>query len=351
MMRKRKAIIKSGRCKRILTASTALFMVLALSCIFSSTAFAISEADVQAQVEAVGRESVSGNVLIWFLCAIAFLKVSQKIDSFMASLGINVGHTGSSMMAELMVAARGLGTARNFVGGHFGSGSRGAGGGTGIPGRNGSPGSPGSAGGFLSGGLAGVVSRQIKNGAAGSVTSPVASGASGSVQNKVKGSPAGGISGMVGGQIYKSSVSKGGGFANDIISRIATGSVSADGTMTGEKAAEALQSYMGYAALGEGAGNVPAFTNVEIGGGRITGTETSEGHPEGTVFGMYCADRYTAPEGAYDTVHTADGAAWYRQYAMDAVEKAPYMGADGSIAYKESIVKKLPPAPRRKDRI
>ena len=74
---------------------------------------------------------------------------------------------------------------------------------------------------------------------------------------------------------------------------------------------------------------MPAFSNVEIGGGRITGTETSEGHPEGTAFGMYCAAQYAAPEGAYDTVHTADG----------------------SIAYKESIVKKLPPAPKRKDRI
>lgn len=344
-MRKRKTTIRPGRLKSLLTAVTALFLVLALSCIFSSTAFAVSEADVQARVEAVGKESVSGNVLIWFLCAIAFLKVSQKIDSFMASLGINVGHTGSSMIAELMVAARGLGAARNFAAGHFGFGGRGAGGGAGTPGRNGSP------GGFLAGGLAGVVSRQIRNGAAGSVTSASASGAAGSVQNKVKGSPAGGISGMVGGQIYKSSVSKGGGFANDIISRVATGSVSADGTMTGEKAAEALQSYMGYTALGENAGNVPAFTNVEIGGGRITGKETSEGHPDGTAFGMYCADQYTAPEGTYDTVHTADGTAWYRQYAADAVEKSPYMGADGSIAYKESIVKKLPPAPRRKDRI
>ena len=339
---------KFGKVKRILAGTCT---VLVMVCLFCYPVLAISEADVQAQVEAAGKESVSGNVLVWFLCAIAFLKVSQKIDSFMASLGINVGHTGNSMMAELMVAARGLGTARNFASGHFGSGSRGTGGGMGIPSRNGRPGSPGSAGGFLAGGLAGVVSRQIKNGAAGSVTSAAASGAAGSIQNKVKGSPAGGISGMVGGQIYKASVSKGGGFANDIISGIATGSISSDGTMTGEKAAEALQSYMGYTALGENAGPTPAFTNVEIGGGRITGTETSEGHPDGTAFGMYCADRYAAPEGAYDTVHTADGTAWYRQYAADAVERSPYMGADGSIAYKESIVKKLPPAPGRKDRM
>ena len=34
------------------------------------------------------------------------MKVSQKIDSFMASLGVNVGHTGGSMLAEAMMRKR-----------------------------------------------------------------------------------------------------------------------------------------------------------------------------------------------------------------------------------------------------
>ena len=334
--------------KRLLAAA---FLTAALSFTVCQPAFAISEADVQAVVGASGKESVSGNLLVWFLCAIAFLKVSQKVDSFMASLGINVGHTGGNMIAELMVAARGLGTARNAVGGRFGFG--GGSGSSGSGGRNGSPGSPGSAGGFLSGGLAGVVSRQVKNGAATAATAAAAGAGKtgGAVSGKGKGSMPGGIPGMAGGQIYKSSVSKGGSFANDIIGRVATGSIAVDGTMEGTQAAEALQSYMGYTALGAGAANIPAFTDVEIGGGRITGTETSAKHPDGTAFGMYNAAQYTAPDGAYDTVYTADGAAWYRQYAVDAVEKSPYMAADGSIAYNESIVKKLPPVPKRKDRI
>lgn len=42
------------------------------------------------------------------------LKVSQKIDNFMSSLGINVGHTGGSMLAEAMIAMRGIGTARTL---------------------------------------------------------------------------------------------------------------------------------------------------------------------------------------------------------------------------------------------
>ena len=84
-------------------------LVLAFSISLAMPAFAISEADVQAQVDSVGRETVTGNVLIWFLCAIGFLKAAQKIDSFMASLGVNVGHTGGSMLAETVFSWPGVG--------------------------------------------------------------------------------------------------------------------------------------------------------------------------------------------------------------------------------------------------
>lgn len=79
-----------------------LVFVLALvfTSLFAVPAFAVTEDEVQQQVNAIGREGVTGNIFIWFLCAIGFLKVSQKIDSFMSSLGINVGHTGGSMLAE-----------------------------------------------------------------------------------------------------------------------------------------------------------------------------------------------------------------------------------------------------------
>ena len=71
-------------------------MVLLISMpVFASE---LTEADVEQAVADQGNEAVTGNVFIWFLCAIAFLKVSQKIDSFMASLGINVGNTGGNMI-------------------------------------------------------------------------------------------------------------------------------------------------------------------------------------------------------------------------------------------------------------
>lgn len=311
------------RLKRILCT---VLTIMVLMCFIVQPAFALEESEVQAQVDAVGKEAVAGNVLIWFLCAIAFLKVSQKIDSFMSSLGINVGHTGGSMLSEAMIAARSLGGFRGSSGARSGRSSGSSGGGEA----------------FLAGGLAGVVSRQVTAGAVKSATTP-SGGSSGS------GSSSG--SGGIGGSVYASSIAKGGSFANKVIGSVAMGDISTMGTITGSKAEQALHSYMGDNALETGATGIPSYSNVEIGGGRITGTETTEEHPEGIAFGMYSTDQYSAPEGDYETVYSADGASWYKQYAADAVKKTPYKAPDGTIAYKESLIKKLPPTPRRKDKL
>ena len=63
--------------------------------------------------------------------------------------------------------------------------------------------------------------------------------------------------------------------------------------------------------------------SLDAPGGRITGTEVTAEHPRGISFGMYHADQYVAPEGQYTTVHAVDGTAWYKQYAVDAVDKSP----------------------------
>lgn len=292
-------------------------LIVTLLAFSSMEAFALTEADVQAQVDAVGKESVTGNIFVWFLCAVAFLKVSQKIDSFMSSLGINVGYTGGSMMAEMMIAARGISTAHSFVG----RGGDGSGGGS----------SGGSCASFMQGGLVGAVGRSVERGATQSAT----------------GNGSGGIDGMA----YNSSVSKGGGFANRVIGGIARGNVASSGTISGENASGALMSYLGYTAMGDSAEDTPSFSNVEIGGGRITATETSAAHPSGIAIGMYSADQYMPPEGDYTMVAAADGSSWYKQYAVNTVEKTPYKNEDGSVAYHENIQQRLPKVPPRKDRI
>ncbi len=284
-----------------------LYMIIPAAALLlsrSMTVLAVSESDV----EAVGRETAAGNVFIWFLCAIAFLKISQKIDSFLSSLSINVGHTGGSMMAELMVAARGLTTARNVAGGSsFRGGSF----------RMGGTSNSSSQSAFLSGGLAGAVGRQFTQSAVQAMT-----GHSGNPISR---------------RAFESSAKKGGDFAKVVpTGAVAKGSISYTGSMTGAQAAQALTSYMGQAGIPD----APSYSGVEIGGGRIMGMETSVDHPNGTAFGMYNTEQYMAPDGDYETITTAD-----------TVERTPYMTGAGKIAYHEDIVQKLPDMPKRKDRV
>ena len=365
-------------------------LVLVLSISFAVPAFAISDADVQAQVDSVGRETVTGNVLIWFLCAIGFLKAAQKIDSFMASLGVNVGHTGGSMLAEALIAARGVGTVAGAMGHSLGSGGghRGGGGGAAA-----------SAGGFFKGGLVGMAKRKATSEAVRSATSSTSAvhsnratstaetashinktatsaktatheahqtadhistgdktathtNQSTSAVTHTQRHTASSFQGLgLGGAIFAKSLMKGGEFANDVISTVARGDMRSTGSITGDLAAQSLRSYMGYTALGEGAKDAPTFSNVEIGGGRITGIETAPGSSEGVAFGMYLADQYAEPKGDFTKVHSADGSLWYKQYAQDAVERKPYNAPDGTVAFHESIIKRLPDPPARKERL
>ena len=51
----------------------AFVIVLALTVLLGIQCYAITDSDVQAAVDASSKESVSGNIFIWFLCAIAFM--------------------------------------------------------------------------------------------------------------------------------------------------------------------------------------------------------------------------------------------------------------------------------------
>lgn len=287
------------------------------------TAFAVSESDVQNAVNAGSKESVSGNLFIWFLCAIAFLKISQKIDSFMSSLGISVGKTGGSMIGDLMVAAKGVKAAAS-LGGKF----------SGFGGRGGSNAQP-AGGGFFGG-----IGRKVAGGAA-----SAASGTGGA----------------------------GGKFATEVISSIARGNRAQMGSITGSNAKSAMESYFGFnktstvkggtenssktsfssdvSVTGKVDNPPPQFSDVEMGGGRITGTETTEKHPDGIGFAMYDAEKYDKPDGKFEVATAVDGSKWYKQYAEPTVEKTPYMGTEGKVKYNEKIVSKLPKAPVRKDKV
>ena len=391
--------------KKVLAAAG---VILILALVFASPAFAIDESEVNSAISSSGKESVAGSIFIWFLCAIGFLKVSQKIDSFMASLGVNVGRTGGSMMAELLLAGRAVKSATNVFGGksysrNQGSSSRG-GGSTGASGR--------TAGASVTGGhgVIGVAQRAIGRAAA--------SAATGSGN---------GMRGHVGNAVFNSSLAKGGALATGVISSVALGSIAENGSITGARASDALTSYLGYhegagaqpveggavessvssvpvsgsdagpalsgssfsgtrtvtedgaiihnssafdmdsgtdipsgpafASSAEAApdavpvsGSAPTYRNVEIGGGRITGYESVPGGSE-RQFAMYSTDQYMEPSGEYSVVKTVDGASWYKQYAEPTVKKTPRELSNGKITYDERIVLEMPQIPKRKDRV
>lgn len=363
-----------------------ILIALCFCFLCASPAFAITEDEVQQQVDSVGKEAVSGNIFIWFLCAIAFLKASQKIDSFMSSLGINVGHTGGSMLAEAMLATRGISALKGGVGGmagHF-SGA-GGGGGSGAGG-----GGSGGMGGFMAGGLAGAVGRHFSQSAANSVTGQ-----------------GGGVAAGISRKMFNSSLSKGGEFANQVTGAVARGRVATTGSMSGSTAAAAMSSYFGigqqqggtsgggYSEGGAADGgysggvdgsdigsegtvdmhspggeqfsggaapdfsggevpdidSIPTFSDVEIGGGHVTGRETSVSEPGGIDFAMYSMDQYSKPQGDFSVVQAVDGSKWYKQYAMDTVDRTPYMDEEGEIKFSEKIIKAVPRPPVRKDRL
>ena len=366
--------------------------ILNLACLtgaallLSTAAFAIEQSEVESAVAASSKPEVAGNVFLWFLCAIAFLKVSQRIDSYLASLGINFHKAGGSMVSELLIAGRALGIAGKATGGAISN----------LFSHSTSSTTNNPAGQTFTGKTQGVVQNIQKK--AGNAAAANATGTGSGVSN------------FIGGAMLNSSIHKGGQFASEVIGAVATGNIATVGSITGDKAADALSCYMGYSpavehtaettvervnrvepVTGDGTiitlngggryptlepeasaghtdprhtmpadravepGSVPAqipsFRNVEIGGGRITGYETPAGGGAERQFAMYNASQYMEPTGQFEMVETADGESWYKQYAAPTVEKTPYEDKSGKIEYKERIVEQLPQIPKRKDRV
>ena len=154
----------------------------------------------------------------------------------------------------------------------------------------------------------------------------------------------------IGGAMFMKSLASGGSFANDVIGRVARGDIQSTGTISGEMATQALNSYLGITAMGAAADS-PKYYHVEIGGGRISGMECAPGTHQDVQFCMYDASQYTAPQGEHTKVVTADGATWYKQYAQDSVDRKPEYAPDGAVAYNETIVKRMPNPPQRKTRL
>ena len=90
-------------------------------------------------------------------------------------------------------------------------------------------------------------------------------------------------------------------------------------------------------------------TDVEIGGGKITGREIIPGRGQ-IQFAMYNAKQFERPSGHYTVQTSRDGEQWYKVYATSAVERTPTTKDDnGRYLYEERKVAVLPKAPARRN--
>ena len=189
-----------------------LFTAVSLALLYCPAAFALTVDEAAAAVDAHGKDAVSGNLFLWLLCAIAFLKVSTKLDGILHSLGIGVSRSPGSMLSEALLAFRGFEIGKAFMG--LGAAKAAASTAT-------AKATPSNT---FAGGLSGMVSRHVQQSTASSISGQ-----------------SGGIGTSLGGAMYHNSLGKDGGFASKVIGSIATGQTG--GSITGDSAVEALNGY------------------------------------------------------------------------------------------------------------
>ena len=222
-----------------------------------------------------------GSIFLWMFCALAYLKCAQRFDSYLASIGLNVAQTGSSMGMELMMAARvisGAGSSVRSAGSVFGRGGNAAATGTGA-----------AANGFASG----FASRFSPNSY---VRDAVVEGGSRMGFN--------GGAGFVGRAFGGIAARNGATLNGNSISSVAARAPGASGTIAGDIADRSLGNYMpqmqGFQLQG-----------TQITGGHISTTAVSADGKSASV-DMFNASQFEKPEVPHSVVTAADGSQWYQ---------------------------------------
>ena len=218
-----------------------------------------------------------GSIFLWLFCALAFLKTAQKFDSYLASLGLNVAQTGSSMGMELLMAARvisGVGRGFNNAGNVFG-------------------GAAGAAGSQPGGFMAGFANRFKGN-----------SYVRDAVVNGGTRMGAGGAAGFVGRAFGGIAARNGATLTGNSIASVASRTPNVSGNIGGDIADRSLGNYMPHIAGLKTSG-------TEITGGHISTTVTGADGKQSAVE-MFSAAQYERPEGPHAIVTASDGSQWYQ---------------------------------------
>lgn len=247
-----------------------------------------------------------GSIFLWLFCALAFLKTAQKFDSYLASIGLNVAQTGSSMGMELLMAARvvsGIGSGARSAGNVFRGGSSATG--TGA----------------ASAGFAGGFANKFKGNSY--VRDAVVSGGTRM-----------GMGGTVGfvGRAFGGLAARGGATLNgDSIASVASRTSDVSGSIAGNIADRSLGNYMPHMAGQK-------LTNTQITGGRISTTSTSPDGKNASVE-MYSASQYEKPDVPHAVVTASDGSQWFQMASgsgAGAYYAVPEFNGDVSEAGKVS---------------
>ena len=262
--------------------------------------------------------SGNGSVFLWLFCALAFLKTAQKFDSYLASLGLNVAQTGSSMAMEMVMAARVL---------------------SGLGGGSKSAGTV-----FRTSGSAASSAATGAGAAASTFSAGFASKFKGNSYVRdavVEGGSRMGLGGSVGfvGRAFGGIAARNGAvLTGESIASVASRPEAVSGAIAGDIADRSLQNFM------------PQLSHYSLAGTQITGGHihtTAAGvnpqeeaketvregqavpagaapHGEGGAWyqtsqpmgssqlDYYSADQYEAPEGPHAVVTAADGSTWYQ---------------------------------------
>lgn len=217
-----------------------------------------------------------GSVFLWLFCALAFLKTAQRFDSYLASLGLNVAQTGSSMAMEMMMAAKVL---SGVAGGPKSAGSVFKGGSAAASGA--------------SSGFAGFASKLKGNSY---VRDAVVAG----------GTPmgAGGGVGFVGRAFGGMAARNGATLTGESIASVAGRQPGVSGSIGGEIADRSLGNYM------------PQLGGYQLQGTSITGGQISTtavgANGQSSEVAMYSTAQYERPSGPHSVVTASDGSQWYQ---------------------------------------
>jgi hypothetical protein len=265
------------------------------SCIASG----IADGGAVASTEVDGYTS---NFLFWMFAALAWLKIGQRVDTYLATIGMSAAQTGSSMAMEMLMASRVVSSVGSGIAGRASSVFTRNGGSSGVA-SGATGGSPITGGGGAASPFTNFLGRA-------SVANTQADANSINGQYTTPFSAASWLGRHVAGAQTAMSEQ---GLSGSAISRVANNAND--------------PRVLGSSALDRGLANGNYISSLN--GQNLSGSQVSSGHISTTATGadgsatdldFWNTSMYDQPEGGFSVVSAADGSSWYQCASGDGCE-------------------------------